>query len=74
MAKDGRPLPAQVIETRIFVLRGHRVTLDRDFAELDWRRNQGSQPGRHNAVQTASRRTACSGFTAEKADAVLCFV
>jgi hypothetical protein len=37
MAKktDGRVvLPAEVVETRIFVLRGHRVILDRDLAEL----------------------------------------
>jgi hypothetical protein len=37
MAKktDGRAvLPAEVVETRIFVLRGHRVILDRDLAEL----------------------------------------
>jgi hypothetical protein len=27
-------LPAEVVETRIFVLRGHRVILDRDLAEL----------------------------------------
>lgn len=32
---DGRAvLPAEVVETRIFVLRGHRVILDRDLAEL----------------------------------------
>jgi len=27
-------LPVEVVETRIFVLRGHRVILDRDLAEL----------------------------------------
>jgi len=27
-------IPLEVIESRIFVLRGHRVMLDRDLAEL----------------------------------------
>jgi hypothetical protein len=63
-------LPAEVVETRIFVLRGHRVILDRDLAEL-----YGVET---RAVNQAAKRNAdrfpadfMFQLTAEEAEALL---
>lgn len=39
-------LPVERVEKAIFLIRGEKVMLDRDLAELYWRGNTGAKPGR----------------------------
>jgi hypothetical protein len=52
-------IPLEAIESRIFVLRGHRVMLDRDLAELYGVQTKAlNQAVKRNT--TASRKILCS--------------
>ena len=63
-------LPVEVVETRIFVLRGHRVILDRDLAELyDVETRAVNQAAKRNADRLPA--DFMFQLTAEESQAVL---